>query len=104
MAGREIEAVKRAVDLFQAGISVLEAAAGENIAPSTLYRAIFRRGLLLRDRPEKPRSVDSERVVSVYRRCRDVAATARECAVGRSTVYRLLDEAGVPRVRGARGV
>lgn len=48
MAGRELEAVGRAVARYQAGESVTAAAAAESISTATLQRGLDRRGIAKR--------------------------------------------------------
>lgn len=45
MAGRELEAVSRAVDHYLGGKSVRASAAEEGISPNTLHRALKKRGI-----------------------------------------------------------
>lgn len=51
MAGRELEAVSRAVALYQAGATVTAAAAAESISTATLQRGLNRRGIAKRGQP-----------------------------------------------------
>lgn len=51
MAGRELEAVGRAVARYQAGATVTAAAAAENISTATLQRGLNRRGIAKRGQP-----------------------------------------------------
>ena len=51
MAGRELEAVARAVARYQAGETVTAAAAAENISTATLQRGLNRRGIAKRGPP-----------------------------------------------------
>ena len=54
MAGRELEAVQRAVDRYLAGASVLAAAKAEGISTATLNRGLDRRKIEKRGPPRGP--------------------------------------------------
>lgn len=51
MAGRELEAVGRAVDRYVAGENVTQAATAEGISTATLHRALKRRKIERRGPP-----------------------------------------------------
>jgi hypothetical protein len=55
MAGRELEAVARAVERYQQGATLRAAATAENIDVSTLCRGLVRRGI---ERRGPPRGAD----------------------------------------------
>lgn len=54
MAGRELEAVERAVAAYVAGANVTTAAAGAGVSTATLNRALDRRGIIKRGPPRGP--------------------------------------------------
>lgn len=61
MAGRELEAVERAVTRYKRGASVIAAARAEGISTATLNRALNRRGIEKRGPargPDHPAYID----------------------------------------------